>query len=265
MKDKLIGVFDSGLGGLTALSVIHQIMPAQGTIYFADTVNVPYGDKTDDDVLRCVDNNISFLKSKGAKAILFACGTASSLIKKIDNQGLPVCGVIEPSCHKALSVSKNLKIGVLATAASIRIGTFRNTILKMNPKAEIFEQPCPGLADLIEKSSGDVKDKKVRNLVELYTSKLVGKGIDTIILGCTHYPLVLDLIREYFKGEDINFVDCGKEAAYELKNILKKSKLLSEENSVGTREYFVSGDKDDFSSKAHKILKKDISVFQIER
>ncbi|MBR2579126.1 MAG: glutamate racemase [Clostridia bacterium] len=254
MDNRAIGIFDSGAGGLTALRCVREIMPNEDIVYFGDTVNVPYGEKSREDVIKCGRHNIEFLKSKNVKVILAACGTVSSQLSYIKSD-IPVLGIIEPVCKKAAMSTKNGKIGVLATSATIKSGIYKKTCTKISPKLEIYEQPCPRLATLIETGHISPNDDELLDALSEYLEKINSLDVDTLILGCTHYPIVENAIRNLLVNKNINILDAGREAAIELKRFVFEINLRSENKSKSENiKYFISGKKEVFSKVAHTFL-----------
>ncbi|MDO4200110.1 MAG: glutamate racemase [Clostridia bacterium] len=254
MDNRAIGIFDSGAGGLTALRCVREIMPNEDIVYFGDTVNVPYGEKSREDVIKCGRHNIEFLKSKNVKVILAACGTVSSQLGYIKSD-IPVLGIIEPVCKKAAMNTKNGKIGVLATSATIKSGIYKKTCTKISPELEIYEQPCPRLATLIENGHISTDDVELLRALSEYLEKINSLDVDTLILGCTHYPIVENAIRNLLVNKNIIILDAGREAAIVLKRFVFESNLRSENTSKSENiKYFISGKKAVFSKVAHTFL-----------
>ena len=193
-KNKPIGIFDSGLGGLTTVKAIKNLLPNEDIIYFGDTGRAPYGTKSEKTIVSYANQDINFLKSKNVKMIVSACGTVSSHINKLENPEL-VTGVIEPSCQTAVKLTKNYKIGVIGTTATIKSGAYKNVLKKICPKAKIISQECPLLASLIENGFIDKSSEILLKTIDIYMKKLIEEKVDTLILGCTHYPIVKDVIN----------------------------------------------------------------------
>lgn len=258
MDNRAIGVFDSGAGGLTALRCICKIMPGEEIVYFGDTINVPYGEKSTDDVIKCGHHNIEFLKSKGVKVILAACGTVSSQLKNIKSD-IPVLGIIKPVCQKAVFGTKNGKIAVLATSATIKSGILKKTCNDISPEIEVYEQACPKLATLIENGHISPDDKELLSILAEYLQRINFLDIDTLILGCTHYPIVEKAIKNLLINKNITLLDAGREAAKALKNFVFENGIQCENNKKpGAVKYFISGQKESFAKVAHTFLGYDI-------
>ena len=262
MDNRAIGVFDSGLGGLTAVSALRRLLPNEDIVYLADTKNVPYGDKSREELLKLAESDIDFLLSKEVKLILIACGTVSSTLteEQMQKYGVHVVGVIAPAVDAAAEKSKNGKIGVIATAASIKSGAYKKKMLEKDGEREVFDVACPKLVLLIE--SGKTEGAEVKEALLEYLEPLKENGIDTLVLGCTHYPLLKKEVGAILP--DAALIDVGEEAAEEVKEFLIKNDMLSENG--GDSEFFASGDCEDFREKASRFLGESIEkVYKAEK
>ena len=251
-----IGIFDSGLGGLTTVKAIKKLLPHEDIIYFGDTGRTPYGTKKEKTIVSYANQDINFLKSKNVKMIVSACGTVSSHINKLDNPEL-ITGVIEPSCKSAANLTRNYKIGVIGTSATIRSGAYVRALSKICPQAKIIKQACPLLASLIENGFIDKSSDILLKTIKIYMKKLIEEKVDTLILGCTHYPIVKDVINDVLGGH-VNLINSGEETAKFIKKHLKEKNMLSEKNSPGVYNFFVSDKLSDFSERAKIFLGYDI-------
>lgn len=253
MDNRPIGVFDSGLGGLTAVRELRRLLPRERIIYFGDTGRMPYGGRSREEILTFTAQNVDFLKSFDVKLILAACGTSSTLALPAlkDTFGLPVFGVIEPASGDAARVTRNNRIGVMATAATITGGAFHGAILDKLPDAQITDVPCPLLAPLIEAGHVDAGDPALDAALEAYLTPIREAGADTLLLGCTHYPLISRAIAEK-AGEHVSLVGAGESAARQLFRSL--SPELRAEKREGGVTYFTSGDAAVFKDTAERIL-----------
>lgn len=259
MNNKAIGVFDSGLGGLTAVKELLKVLPYENIIYFGDTGRVPYGDKSRQAILKYALQDIEFLKSLDVKMILAACGTVSSIIEESDvNLEIPFTGVIAPTAAAAASATRNNKIGIIGTAATIKSGSYKRELLKINPNLQIFEQDCPLFVPLVENGFIEKDNKATLIIAEKYLSELRENKIDTLILGCTHYPIISEIISEVI-GPDVKLIDSGREAALFAANALSFSENLTESKSAGTCSFYVSDEVNGFSKTAALFLQQDIS------
>lgn len=253
-----IGVFDSGLGGLTVVREMQKTMPNESIVYFGDTGRVPYGTKSRDTIKMYTNQDIEFLLRNGVKAIVAACGTVSSVaLPELEALPVPIAGVVVPSAITAVKKTRNGKIGVLGTSATINSGAYRKEIQKLMPEAQIFEKACPLFVPIVE-SGWIERDNEIAILtVKKYLSALKDEGVDVLILGCTHFPLLSDIIGD-FMGEDVVLIDTGYEAAHYVLSMLEEKGIKSDSQS-GSYQYFVSDRVDDFSSMAAILLGKDIS------
>lgn len=256
MDNRAIGIFDSGLGGLTCVKKVMEIMPGEDIIYFGDTGRVPYGTRSQSTIVKYVRQDINFLESFDIKLIIIACGTASSAaLPNICNEvGEDIMGVLEPTCHAAVKTTKNNKIGVIGTQGTINSGKYSETIKKINPNAEVFSSACPMFVPLVE--NGYTEGEVTRIIVSEYLEKLKNDGIDTLILGCTHYPLLRKEIKK-FMGSEVTLIDSGAEAAVAAKRSLEEKGLLCSRER-GTVQYYVSDTVDGFSDIGSVFLDKRI-------
>ncbi len=233
MNRQPIGVFDSGVGGLTVLKQLVLRMPRERLVYLGDTARLPYGTKSKETVLKYSMKNASFLLEKGVKCLVVACNTASSLaldeLRK--NFDMPVIGVIQPGAKKAASASRVRRIGVIGTLATVRSKAYEEAIESYGSDIEVTSVPCPLFVALAEE--GWVEDEVTRRVAERYLRSLKDKGIDVLVLGCTHYPLLKPVLSQVM-GKDVALVDSAEEAANEVASLLREKGLAAEED--GSRE-----------------------------
>ena len=201
MKNKKmapIGVFDSGVGGLTVAREISRQLPYENIVYFGDTARVPYGSKSQNTIIRFSEQIIRFLRTKQVKAIVIACNTASALALDAvkDEFDLPIIGVVIPGARAAVEATTNGKVGVVGTEATVQSGMYTKVIQGMNPKIEVIEKACPLFVPLVEE--GFKEHIVTREIIEYYLESMRNTDIDAMILGCTHYPLLRSKIRAYF-------------------------------------------------------------------
>ena len=260
MDNRAIGVFDSGVGGLTCVKQLIRILPQENIVYFGDTGRVPYGTKSISTVLRYARQDVRFLRTFPLKAIAVACGTVSStaLSDPIRENDIPVLGVLEPAAEAAVLATRNRKIGVVGTKATIRSGSYDSAIRRRMPDVHIVSLPCPLLVPLAEEGRTSESDPIAREAIREYFSPLKEAGVDTIVLGCTHYPLFKHCI-EQFLGENVTLIDPGKECARALANLLEASSSLNHPSAVGSVRYFSSDSVSDFTSAASLFLGADIT------
>ncbi len=257
MDKRPIGVFDSGLGGLTCVREIMKIMPNEDVIYFGDTGRVPYGTRSRDTIIKYVRQDIRFLKTFDIKAIIIACGTASSAALPwiADESDAKIMGVVEPAARAAVAATKNKRIGVLGTGATIKYGKYMSNIKDICPDAEVFGKACPMFVPLVE--NGYTDSEATRIIAREYLDEMKEKEIDTLILGCTHYPLLKSVIGEIM-GKEVTLIDSGAVAARAAYDFLNEKNLLNEGNEDGAYRYFVSDSVEDFSTLGSMFLDRPI-------
>lgn len=259
MNNKPIGVFDSGLGGLTAVKELLKVLPYENIIYFGDTGRVPYGDKSRKTILKYALQDIEFLKSLDVKMILAACGTVSSILEESNvNIEIPFTGVIAPTATAAASATRNNKIGIIGTTATIKSGSYKRELLKINPNLQIFEQDCPLFVPLVENGFIEKDNKATLIIAEKYLAGFRNKKIDTLILGCTHYPIISEIISKVI-GPEVKLIDSGREAAIFAANALSFSENLTERKNSGSCVFFVSDTVNSFSKNAGLFLQQNVS------
>ena len=259
MDARPIGVFDSGLGGLTAVHSLWKILPEENLIYFGDTARVPYGGRSKETILKYARQDVRFLRSFDLKAILIACGTVTttSLDTLQAENDLPIVGVVEPTCRRALLVTKTKKVGMIATLASVRSGAYEATLRRLDPTVEVICKPCPLFVPLVENGRFRREDIVIETVAREYLEPLKDTGIDTLILGCTHYPLLTDIIGDIM-GPGVTLVSAGEESAFELKRMLKADGLRADESRQGESEFYVSDRAEDFENIASVFLQENL-------
>lgn len=269
MDNRAIGVFDSGLGGLTAVRELRKVLPDEKIIYFGDTGRVPYGTRSAETIAKYASQDMNFLLSLDVKMIVAACGTVSSNAKHIlDKLQVPHTNIVDPCSHSAVQATKNGKIGIIATAASINSKAFERKIKEINSEIKVFGKSCPLLVTLVE--NGFIgEDETITNLaLEHYLTDLKKEGVDTLILGCTHYPILAKNIAKII-GENVVLINSGEEIAKETVKTLTHNDMLSEHTSQ-KGEFFVSDSVQNFSEIAEiclgekiteKITKIDIDTY----
>ena len=263
-KDSAIGVFDSGIGGLTVLQKIIELLPKENTIYLGDTARAPYGTKSVETVLRYSFENSEFLVEKGVKLLVVACNTSTAIAldRLRSSLEVPVIGVIEPGATKALDVTKNKKIGVIGTEATIQSGAYTKALRAKDLKVEVYSRACPLFVPLVEEGWTD--NAVVEMTVKVYLGSLKQSGIDTLILGCTHYPLLKKAVRK-FLGDTVSLVDSAEEIAKEVGSVLKKDSL-ARKNGGGSHSFFVTDAPDRFVKVGQRFLGEKVeSAVRIER
>lgn len=256
MNNKSIGIFDSGLGGLTAVKSVCDLMPNENIVYFGDTGRLPYGTKTEETIKQYAVSDINFLLEHNVKMVVIACGTASSVALDTVKQkfDLPIVGVVEAASAAAVRKTKNKKIGVIGTSATIKSQSYVNGIKKLDKDIEVYTNPCPLFVPLVE--NGHFNTEVTKLVVKEYLEPLKNAGVDTLILGCTHYPLLQKAIGEYM-GDSVSLVNVCAELAASLADVLGDDNLAEER--VGKCEYYVSDDVDGFSKLGGVFLEREIN------
>jgi glutamate racemase len=256
-KQKPIGVFDSGIGGLTVVKRLASNLPNESIVYFGDTARVPYGSKSNSTVIEYSIQNTKFLLQKNIKALVVACNTASSIaipdLKKMFD--IPIIGMIEPGSRMALKESQTKKIGVIGTRATISNLAYSKEIKKMNSSAQVFEKPCPLFVPLAEE--GWTLHKATLEIAREYLNEFGQLGIDTLVLGCTHYPILSEVIQKVV-GSKITLIDSGVASSEVIKSELEKLDLLSDLKTSGAQEYYVSDIPAKFKEVAELFLGREI-------
>lgn len=257
---KAIGVFDSGVGGLTvAKELIHQL-PSEDIVYFGDTARVPYGIKSKETVIRFSIENILFLLKQEVKLICVACNTVSSVALPVikSHFKVPIVGVISPGVREAVYATQNKRIGVIGTKGTIRSGTYLQEIKQLDPKARVVAVACPLFVPFAEE--GWLKGEVVLEVARTYLKPLKEARVDTVILGCTHYPLLKGVIKEVL-GNDVTLIDSAKQVAIEVKKILSAEGELNKARS-GKHKFYVSDNPEWFSELAERFLGQPIDKAQ---
>lgn len=256
-----IGVFDSGVGGLTVAREIMRHLPNEDIVYFGDTARVPYGSKSKDNIIRYSRQIIHFLQMKGVKVIVIACNTASALALDVvkDEFDLPIIGVVEPGARAALRVTRTKKIGVIGTEATVRSGMYEKIIKGIEPDVSVIAKACPLFVPLVEE--GFKKHHVTDEIIDYYLASVKASDIDALILGCTHYPLLRSKILEYV-GEKIQLVNPAYETAMDLKQLLKEHNMENpgRNGEHGSYSFYVSDAADKFKQFANSILPYDIET-----
>ncbi len=259
MDTRPIAVFDSGLGGLTAVSSLYSIFPNENMVYFGDTARVPYGTRSEDTIIHFTRQAFRFLSQHNPKAIVVACGTASTVaLAHMEDMGVPVVGVMKPCVEKAALITKSNKVGLIATPASVRSGAYTKYIAQINPNVQMTAYHGRLLVPIIE--DGRVNDAVARLLIEEYMQPFILAGIDTLILGCTHYPFLEPKIRQFLPPH-IQIISQGHYVAESLKDYLQRHPEIDafcSKNSIC--EYFTTESPQKFSETASIFLHERIQA-----
>lgn len=250
MSNQYIGVFDSGMGGLTVVKSILELLPNENIVYFGDTAHLPYGTKSEKQIKAYAKADVEFLSKFDMKSLVIACNTAdavaSSSLKEIF--AYPIYGVIQPASKKAVEESQNKRIGIMATSATVNSGAYTKAIGEYCPEAKVFSLACPLLVPLVENGRYDKDDEVVKLVLKDYIDELLKHDVDTIVLGCTHYPLLEEAIQSIVP--DIKIISSSYACASALKEGLEKEGLL-EHNDDPKHHYYVSDDVKHFGEMAH--------------
>lgn len=256
MDNRAIGIFDSGLGGLTCVKKVMEIMPNENVIYFGDTGRVPYGTRSAETIVKYVKQDIRFLESLDVKFIIIACGTASSaaLPAIYDEVKTKLVGVLEPACRSAVKATLNGKIGVIGTQGTINSEKYLENIKELNSEIEVYSKACPMFVPLVE--NGYTKGNIARAIAEEYLADIKKNGVDTLIMGCTHYPLLREEIQEIM-GDKVTLIDAGAETALSAKTYIEELGL-SAGRDRGEVSYYVSDSVEQFTQLGGVFLEKKI-------
>ena len=256
-----IGVFDSGIGGLTVLKEIRKVLPDEKIYYLGDTARGPYGEKTKELIIRYSKEIVEFLLEKNVSAIVVACNTATALaLKELkETFKIPIIGVIEAGARTAIEATKNGKIGVIGTKATIQSGKYEEEIKLFNKKVKVLQKACPLFVPAVEE--GILSGKLVNQIIKTYLDDFKGK-VDTLILGCTHYPLLKDAISKIYP--DIKIVDPAKETALDLKEILEQNEFLKNDAKKDEEvKYYVTDGQEKFKEIGIMFLEEDIPKVEL--
>ncbi len=262
-----IGIFDSGLGGLTVVKEISKLLPEEDIIYFGDTGRVPYGTKGDETIRKYALQDERFLALKGVKIIVAACGTVSSVAPDTASAlSVPFVEVISHSVNAAVKATKNKKIGILATPATVNSGAHKKKILSLMPEAEVVESAAALLVSLVEEGWVSAEDLTVKEITRRYLEPMIAAGVDTVILGCTHFPVLSEVIQKIM-GDGVCLINMGCETAKAVYAMLSSSGSLCEGGRLGRHSFFVSDRPQAFKKTAAVLLNEEIDdkkVIQVD-
>lgn len=252
MDKRPIGVFDSGIGGLTVLKKLEEVLPKENFIYLGDTLNFPYGEKSKEEIIKYSKKNIEYLISQNVKMVVIACGTATSQALKEMKEifSIPIIGIIKPTADyiKQMCIKK---VGVIATTGTIRSGAWEKSLKEEMPYIEVVNKACPLLASIAEE--GKAKSKESIEAVHEYMEIFKTKNVDTLILGCTHYPIYDEIIKKEFSN-NITLINTGMAVAQKIKTYLSKNDMENKDEKVPSKIRITKEEKD-FENKAKNILK----------
>lgn len=253
-----IGVFDSGVGGLTVVRALKRRLPNESILFLGDTARLPYGIKSQETITRYTQRNVEFLERRGVKAVVIACNTASALALERISPAVPLWGVVEPGAARAAAVSKRC-VGVLGTESTVLSGAYQRAILRRRPELEVVSQSCPLFVPLVEE--GWLEDPVTREVATRYVRPLIEHGVDTVVLGCTHYPLLEPVLRELFDN-GIELVDSAEVAAAQVADALAEGDGSEAEPRLRDK-FFVTDAADRFERLAHRILEGDWGTLEL--
>ncbi|MBE7040608.1 MAG: glutamate racemase [Ruminococcaceae bacterium] len=257
MDNRRIGVFDSGLGGLTVMKELMALLPNESLVYFGDTGRIPYGTKSEETVLKYTRSDINFLQTFHLKAIIAACGTASSIaLPKLSGQyDIPLLGVTKAASRRAAAVTRNGRVGVIGTTGTIRSGAYRSFLEEENPEIQTVSVACPMFVPLVE--YGYAEKEAAKMIAKDYLQEIIESGADTLILGCTHYPLLKKVIGEVL-GDSVTLINPGECVAGDVKKLLEENDLLSKEKQTEQYQFYVSDDPAEFIRLGSMFLERPI-------
>jgi glutamate racemase len=260
LDNRPIGVFDSGLGGLTAVRELSRLLPCEDIVYFGDTGRVPYGGRSRETILKYARQDIAFLRTFDLKAIVIACGTVSATTMEtlVSENAIPLLGVVEPAGLAAVKATKNKKIGLIGTQASIRSGAYERVISGFDPCMKVTAAPCPLLVPLVENGRFRQGDAVAETVTAEYLAPIKKAGVDTLVLGCTHYPLLKPIIAACM-GSGVTLIDAGEQCARQVVRLLNARDALASEGKTGAHHYYVSDTVEGFARLASIFLLHDVT------
>lgn len=259
MDGRAIGVFDSGLGGLTTVKTLKQLLPTENILYFGDTGRVPYGSRSNETIRRYARQAMDFLREQDVKLMIAACGTVSSLVMEPPGDlPLPYTGVVKPASAAAVKATQTGRVGVIGTTATINSRSYEKELQRLRSGVEVFSKACPLFVPLVESGFFASDDEVARLVCRRYLGEMKEQNVDTLILGCTHFPLLAPVISEWM-GEGVQLIDAGRQAAEYAKELLEGEDLLNMTKKMGDCSYYVSDDVQNFSELAEIFLGETIT------
>jgi len=262
MDERPIGVFDSGVGGLTVARALLDYLPTESIIYYGDTARGPYGPLSRDEVRGYVDDVAGVLVKEGVKMLVVACNSASSAgLDHIRDAypDIPLVEVIDPAVRAAVKATRNRRIGVIGTALTIASGSYVRAVAMTRENVELFPQACPRFVELVER--GETSGPEIQGIAERYLAPLIEKDVDTVILGCTHYPLLRGVIQ-YVMGRDVVLIESDKEAAIDVFTELTRRDMFRPHSLPPTHRFIASGNQEQFQTLGHRFLGPEISTVE---
>lgn len=262
--DRNIAVFDSGLGGLTVVDAIRELLPNEGITYFGDTLRCPYGGRSREAIREFTKEITTFLLHQDVKMIVAACNTVSSvaldIVLDLCGDDIPVIGVVKPGCKAAYEHSADKRVGIIGTRGTIAAGAYRRGLLELDPKIEVFEKACPLLAPLVEE--GVTEGPIVEMVLQEYLTEMVDSGVDTLVLGCTHYPLLKNAIHTVLGGR-IDVLDSAWWTAMGVKEVLADADMLSKTELRNCR-YYATDLTEQFQKLAEMFLHDNARIEEVD-
>lgn len=260
MDNRPIGIFDSGVGGLSAVRAMYEREIPESFIYYGDTARVPYGNRSREEITRFSLQDVRFLRSHDLKAILIACNTIT--VNSIDalreaNPDLPIVGVVDAAAAAAAKAGKNGRFGIISTVSTAQSGVYAEKLKALRPGAEVYSQGCPKFVPLIESGHIAPDDAELLPAVEEYLAPIKAFGVDTLILGCTHYPLIREAVQNYM-GPDVTLIDSGAESIDAVLSILRERDALAAPGTEVSRRFYCSGRLEEFEHVAEMFLDRSI-------
>ncbi len=259
MSDRPIGIFDSGLGGLTVARAVIDYLPNESIIYYGDTARTPYGPQPLEHIHRYAREIISFLLEQDVKLIVVGCNAASSALRRLGRPEVPVplVDVIDPPAHTAVRLTRNRRIGVIGTAATVGSRMYEEAVERTRRTVEVISQVCPRFVEFVER--GETVGGAVLEAAHDYLEPLRTAGVDTLVLGCTHYPLLMGTIQ-YVMGSDVLLVSSAEEAAKDVYTVLMANHLLRQDPDPPSYEFLASGEEEGFLRLGHRFLGPEIAA-----
>ncbi|QKS71971.1 glutamate racemase [Paenalkalicoccus suaedae] len=262
-QNRPIGVIDSGVGGMTVASEIMRQLPKEEIIYIGDTARCPYGPRSEEEVVEFTWEMIRYLMTQDIKLLVIACNTATAVVleEAKEKLSIPVIGVIHPGAIAALKVTSNQHVGVIGTEGTISSGAYYHELTSINSGVKVVSLACPTLVPLVE--AGEIRGERAKGIVREALEPILEYDIDSLILGCTHYPLLSSLIKEV-AGPSVNIISSGDETAREVSSLLYHGKLLYQGSRVPEHQFYTTGAFTSFKSVAESWLKKELNVRDLE-
>ena len=262
----MIGIFDSGVGGLTVVKQVEQALPQYKIIYFGDTARVPYGNKSPEIIKKYAKQDLEFLLSRGSKIVIIACHTVSAIAGEYLRQkypDTPIFDVVRPGLDQAIQITRNNKIGIIGTENTVKSKAHEKYLKTINKDVKVFYQACPLLVPLAEE--GWLKRQETRRIIRHYLKSLKKNKIDTLVLACNHYPLLANVISQ-IAGKSVKVIDPAHEVARQMKDYFKNNSAIAEKLAKNGQqhEFYASDVSDKFRNISKKVLGREISIKQVE-